>query len=316
MKIVKVLSTYDFGTERLDSFKKLGYQVFFRKESDITSDTEIEDIDALVCYNPFQVVDIQKLTNLKWIQLISMGFDQIPKDKVKNQGITVTNSRGAYSIPIAEWIILKILEIYKNTYLFYKQHKGKVWQKHKSLLELNGKTVGFIGTGSIAIEAAKRLKCFHTNVIGMNTSGRHVDYFDRCYAPSQLEVLLENSDVIVVTAPLTEETRNLIDAHSLKFLKESAIVINVSRGAIIEEKALIAHVNSGKLLGVALDVFDTEPLPEDSPLWSTDKIYITPHNSFMSEKRPDRIYQIIYDNLKRYIEGKELKNVVDIDRGY
>ncbi len=312
----KCLLTYDYGEEKTSQIEALGYDIIVRREKNITYSEEFEEVDVLVCYNPFETLDISLMKSLKWIQLSSIGIDQLPSDKVLNQHITVTNNRGGYSVPMGEWIVLNILEMYKRRLNLYKKIFNKKWKIDTDVLELYGKTVGFIGTGSIAIEGAKRLQGFGVNIIGMNTDGRSIEYFDHCYSKDEFYDLLEKSDVLVITIPYTEATHHLISKKELSMMKENALIINVSRGSILDEKALINELKKGRLMGAALDVFEEEPLQKNSPLWDIENVFISPHNSWVSEMRNERRFNLIYDNLRRYAEGKPLLNVINIEKGY
>ncbi len=190
----------------------------------------------MVCYNPFNTLDISLMKNLKWIQLSSTGVDQVPKDVVLKNNIIVTNNNGGYSIPIAEWIVLKTLELLKNSKEFYKKQQNKIWKLDTSLLELWGKTIGFIGTGSIAQEAAKRFLAFNVNILGVNTKGRDVEYFNKCYPKDNIKEMVSKCDVVIVSIPYTKETENLVDENVLSSMKERALFINISRGTIVDEK--------------------------------------------------------------------------------
>jgi phosphoglycerate dehydrogenase-like enzyme len=313
---MKVLFTYNYGQEKMDAIKALGYEIIYVNENEVSNSEEVSDIDALVCYNPFEKLDISQLKQLKWIQLSSIGIDQVPKQKVKDNSIIVTNNRSGYSIPMGEWIVMKILELLKNSKELYHKQSERKWQMDTSILELYNKTVCFVGTGSIASEAAKRLQGFDVNIIGINTTGRKLDYFNNCYPMAELNHVLAQSDVVVLSIPSTKDTHHLINEDTLSLFKKGACLINISRGNVIKESALIEALNTGSLRGAALDVFETEPLPEDSPLWGLDNIIITPHNSWISEMRNERRYNIIYNNLKRYINGEKLMNIIDIEKGY
>ncbi|SET16077.1 Phosphoglycerate dehydrogenase [Natronincola peptidivorans] len=313
---MKALFTYDYGKEKMESIKNLGYDVMIVDEKTIEYSQEMEDVEVLVCYNPFNTLDISKMPNLKWIQLSSIGIDQLPKEVSVEKGILVTNNKGGYSIPMGEWILLKILEIYKESYKLYQQQQQKKWKMNTNLLELYRKRIGFIGTGSIATESAKRLQGFEAHVIGVNTKGTKVQYFDKCYAIDKLDEVLGECDVVVLTIPYTSATHHLINKERLNSMKKDAVLINVSRGSIIDEDALIQHLKEGNLLGAALDVFEKEPLPADSPLWEMDRVLVTPHTSWISEMRNERRFRIIYENMKRYIEKESLFNQVDIVKGY
>ena len=313
---MKVLFTYNFGEEKMKAVADLGYELIYVNEKDISYTEEISNIDILVCYDPFNKVDISQLKQLKWIQLSSVGIDQLPRQKVKERDIIVTNNRSGYSIPIGEWIVMKTLELLKNSKAFYHKQSEKKWKLDSTILELCNKTVCFVGTGSIASEAAKRLKGFDANIIGINTSGKKADYFDSCYTMKELDYALSQADVAVLSIPYTKETHHLIDENNIGSLKKGACLINIARGSIIKETVLIEALKKGNIRGAALDVFEEEPLPESSPLWEMDNVIITPHNSWVSEMRNERRYNIIYGNLKRFIAGEELKSIVDIDKGY
>ncbi|WP_251860612.1 phosphoglycerate dehydrogenase [Clostridium sp. Marseille-Q2269] len=313
---IKALFTYDYGRENMKKIEDLGYDITIINEKKMQYENHLEDTEVLVCYNPFSTLDISLMKNLKWIQLSSTGVDQVPKEVVLNNNIIVTNNSGGYSIPIAEWIVLKTLELLKNSKKFYEKQQKNVWKVDNSLLELYGKTVGFIGTGNIAKEAAKRFSAFEVNILGVNTKGRDVEYFNKCYPKDSMKEMVSECDVLVVSIPYTKETENLVDKNILNSMKEGALFINISRGTIVDEKKLIEILKSGKINGAALDVFEKEPLDKENPIWLLDNVIITPHNSWISEKRHIRRFDVIYKNLKNYKEQLQLNNVVNMNRGY
>lgn len=313
---IKALFTYNYGKESMDKIKSLGYDIITIGEKNAFYSEELKDIEVLACYNPFQTLDITKIKKLKWIQLSSAGIDQLPIDYVRNSSIIVTNNRGGYSVPMGEWIVLKILELLKHSHRLYENQKIKLWKMDTTILELCGKTISFIGTGSIAGEAAKRLKGFDVKILGVNTNGKQVENFDRCYSLKDINEMLEISDIVVVTVPYTKETHHLIDDEKFKSMKDGAYIVNVARGSIINERDLIKNIEEGKIYGAALDVVEEEPLHLDSPLWNLENVIITPHNSWISDMRNTRRFNMIYNNMKRYIENEKLVNVVDVSRGY
>jgi len=313
---MKVLITKDYGKKKMDSLRELGYELIYVHERQIFNTKEIEDIDILVCYNPFKNLDISKLSRLKWIQLSSIGFDHIPLDYIKKSNIVVTNNKGGYSIPMGEWIVLKILEIYKQSKYFYIKQNERKWKINTGLLELCGKTIGFIGTGTIAQEGAKRLQGFEAKIYGLNTNGRNVKYFHKCFPMSRINEMLGFCDVVVCTIPHTDATYHLLNQEKLNIMKDDSVFINVSRGPVVDEKALIDKIREGKFLGVALDVFEKEPLDVENPLWDFENVYVTPHNSWVSEMRNDRRFDLIYENMKRFKNGEELLNIINIEKGY
>lgn len=231
------------------------------------------------------------------IQLTSVGTDRVPVEEIKQKGIRLENAGDVYSIPMAEWVILKILEIYKETRFFEEAQNNSKWRKNRNLTELNGKVIGVLGTGNVGIEVSKRAKAFGTKIIGFNTTGNLVNTFDACYKVDDLLSVIGEIDILVLALPLTKKTDNLINAKVFNMMKENAIVINVSRGGILNEDDLLVALDSGKIKCAALDVFSVEPLPETHKLWRNPRVIISPHNSFVSDNVEDRLFQLILKNL-------------------
>jgi len=312
----KALFTYDYGKEKMNLIKELGYDVIIKEEKGLVYSEELKDVEVLVCYDPFSTLDITKMEKLKWIQLSSIGIDQAPIDYIKEKGIILTNNKGGYSIPIGEWIVMNILQLAKNSIKFFEKQKNKMWKIDTSIIEIYGKTIGFIGTGTLAIEATKRLKGFGVNILGLNSNGRNVEGFNKCYSKDEMDDMLRLCDFVVVTIPYTKETHHLINKERFDAMKDGVYFINVARGSVVDEVELIKNLKSGKIKGAALDVFEEEPLKEDNPLWNMENVYITPHNSWVSEMRNERRFKLIYENMKKYVEGEKLLNIVDLQKGY
>ncbi|MEG0842819.1 MAG: phosphoglycerate dehydrogenase [Romboutsia sp.] len=311
---MKVLFTINYGEEKFQKIRDLGYDLIHCSQNSVENNEEINDIDVLVTYNPFRTLDINKLKKLKYIQTSSVGIDQIPKEKVLKRDIIVANNKGGYSIPMSEWIVLYILEIYKNRIKFNNQQENKEWKVDFSITELTGKKVGFLGTGTIATEGAKRLSAFGVEIWGVNTKGQEKLYFDKCFESKDMDEIFKNCDVVVSTMPTTEETIGMINKSKFELMKNGSVFINVGRGNIVNEKDLIDYI--AKFRGVALDVFENEPLDKENPLWSMKNVIITPHNSWISDRNPERTFLTIYNNLKNYIQNKSIETVVDIVKGY
>lgn len=313
---MKALFTYDYGEEKMNMVKELGYEIIYVHERAVKLDEQTKEAEVLVTYNPFSNLDITKMEKLRLIQLTSIGVNQAPIEAIQNGGITLCNNKGGYSIPMGEWIVLKALELFKKSKTIYERQQKKQWKMDKYVLELYGKTIGFIGTGSIAHEAAKRLQGFGVEILGLNTTGQMKKYYDRCFSMEMLDQFIPKCDVVVLTIPYTEKTHHLVDKPFIDQMKKSAYLINVSRGSIINEPALIRSLQERKIQGAALDVFEQEPLPSDNPLWELDNVIISSHNSWISEARDERRFNTIYNNLKRYIEKDQLQNVVNLEKGY
>lgn len=312
---VKTLITYNFGEEKMEGLKQLGFDLIYIPEKQVAYSDELRDVEVLIGYDPFATLDISKMKKLRWIQLFSAGIDQLPVSYLKGTEIIITNNKG-YSIPIGEWIVMDILELLKHSAKFMRSQDRKLWKLDRGVMEVCGKTVGFIGTGAIAKEAAKRLQGFEARVVGLNTKGSDVQYFQKCYSADRIDEMLGMSDVVVVTIPYTDSSHHLINSSRISSMKEGAYFINIARGTIVDEEALIKALESGWIAGAALDVFEQEPLGRESPLWEMDNVIITPHNAFISDMKDERRYETIQGNMKSFIEGKEMRNVIDLGRGY
>ncbi|HBH3576792.1 TPA: phosphoglycerate dehydrogenase [Clostridioides difficile] len=312
---MKVLFTINYGKEKFDKIRELGYDVIHYSEDSIENNEDVNTADVLVTYNPFERLDISKMKNLQYIQTTSVGIDQLPKDEVLKRNIKIANNRGGYSVPIGESIVLYILEIYKNSAKFFKQQQNKEWKMDFSVSELYGQRVGFLGTGTISSEAAKRLKAFGLEIWGVNTDGSSKKYFDKCFATEEMNIVFEECDIVVVAMPSTKSTDGIVNKDMFKLMKEGSVFINVGRGNTVNQKDLEECVE--KFRGVALDVFESEPLNKDNKLWECENVIVTPHNSWVSDKNKERTFNMVYNNLKHYImENKPVDNVVDISRGY
>lgn len=315
-----VLFTHGFEDgkleERMKILEDLGYEVHYEAESNFEYKDYMKDIEALVTFRIFDKVDLDKFPNLKWIQLSSMGFEQVPKKEVLDRDIIVTNNKNGYSIPMGEWVVLNILELMKNRKKAYENQKNKKWSVDYSVEEAYKKTIAFIGTGDISKESVKRLGGFDMKILGVNTDGRDIEGFDECFSIDDLDSVLKRADVVVITLPNTEKTYHTFDKNRLEKMKKDAYMINISRGAVIKEEDLVEHLEEGNFKGVSLDVFENEPLEETSKLWDMDRVVITSHNSWISEMIGPRRWNMTYENFKRYMNNEELLNIVKIKRGY
>lgn len=296
---------FNYSEEQIEKLNSIGCETVFVQDERVKLDIDVDEIEAVVCNGLFLYNDISKFKNLKFIQLTSAGFDRAPMDYIKEHNITIKNARGVYSTPMAEWVVLKILEIYKNTRFFIKNQENKVWEKDRGLLELTGKVVTIVGCGSVGIEVAKRLKAFGCVVNGVGRHEVDSEYIDRFYNMECLDEALKESDVVVLSVALTEETKHLFDMGRFEVMKDQAVLVNVSRGAVVDEADLVEALSRGKFMGVALDVMENEPLGADSELWEYDRVLVTPHNSFVSDKVRDRLFDLMVENLSEFNVGKE-----------
>ena len=296
---MKILVTGAFNClkEQLKTIENLGHEVvFMQQESDLVP-CDLEEVEGVICNGLFLYHDIKKFTNLKYIQLTSAGFDRVPMSEVNRLGIKIFNARGVYSLPMAEFALTGVLSLYKGFNKFYKNQIEKAWVKNRKVKELFGQTVLVVGAGNVGTECAKRFKSMGCNVIGVDLFVREDENFEVIYPLDKLDFALSKADVVVLTLPLTQETRGLFGKDKFSLMKDGSVFVNISRGAVVDEVALTNAIISGKLYGALIDVFDKEPLDDGSPLWNFENVIITPHNSFVGNNNNQRLFNLILENL-------------------
>ena len=264
-------------------------------------DLDFSDVEGVVCYRFFCYNSLDRFPRLRFIQLTSHGTDHMPLDTLRARGIALFDARGAYSPAIAEFALCGVLQLYKCAPLFHRQQAQHVWQQTRTLRELGGQTVCIVGTGSIGTECARRFRAMGCRVIGLCRHPKDAPDYDAQYPVSALDALLPESDIVILTLPLTEESRGLFNAARIARMKPGAVLVNVSRGAVVESAALLDALRSGQLSGAVADVFETEPLPPDSPLWDVENLILTPHNSFSGNLNGKRLFEIISKNISEEI---------------
>ena len=243
-------------------------------------------VEGVICNGLFLYHAIESFPRLRYIQLTSAGFDRVPMDYVREKRIEIHNARGVFSVPMAEFVLASVLERYKELSLFRAQQEEHLWKKRRGLRELAGKKVVIVGCGDVGAACAKRFQAFDASVVGVNRTVREVSSFDAVVGMDSLEDELQSADIAVVTVALTDETRGLVKA---RLLKPDAILVNISRGATVDLTDARCEL--------LLDVFENEPLEEQSDLW--DRAIITPHNSFVGDGNADRLWHVIRENLER-----------------
>ena len=282
-----ITGAWNHTPEQRKAIEELGHRVTFMQNERDSLPVAYEEVEGVICNGLFLHHPIEKFTKLRYIQLISAGLDKVPVDYIRGHDIALHNAKGVYSIPMAEFAVAGVLQIYKQMAYFRKNQNEHLWNKHRGLLELQGKTVCILGCGDVGTECAKRFRAFGCRIVGVNRTVREHADFDRILPLESLHQAAKEADVLVATVALTEQTRGIIDA----------VVVNVSRGAVVDTNALIAALQDKRIYAV-LDVFDEEPLPGDSLLWDMENVIIAPHNSFVGEGNADRLWSAVYSNLK------------------
>lgn len=284
------------GKNHIEELEAMGHNVTFMQYEKDTLPCDYEWVEGVVCNGLFLSHPIKKFIKLKYIQLTSAGFDRVDMNYVKAHNIEIHNARGVYSIPMAEFAVCGVLQLYKQAAFFRENQKQHLWEKHRGLLELAGKNVLIVGCGSVGNECAKRFKAFDCTITGVDLYPREDSLYSEILPLDKLDEALRQADVVILTLPLTEQTRHLIDESKLSMMKDGATLVNIARGAIIDTKALLIHID--RFTGAVLDVFEEEPLNENSPLWNKQNIILTPHNSFVGEGNVKRLTGIIHILLK------------------
>lgn len=313
---MKVAMVGRVNEEQVREISKLGFEMEHITPADVDSGNYKTDAVVICGSMLLAKMDLSKFKNLKYIFLYSMGIDYLPEEYIRENNIIVTNNHGAYSEPIGEWTVFNLLEMAKMAKVDIRNQDKKLWKYRLKSGNLYGKKILFLGTGSLAQEGAKRLQGFDMEIVGYNTSGRNVKYFDYCVKDDNLDSELSSADFIVMVLPATESTNGFLNEDRFKKLKDGVSIVNISRGAVIDERALVENLRSGKVRAAALDVFKVEPLPVESPLWDMDNVYISPHISSSSEDAEERFLRGVVANLKNLKEGRDVVNIVNFDRGY
>ena len=292
-----VTGAWSDGKNCISELEAMGHNVTFMQYEKDALPCDFEWVEGVICNGLFLTHPIEKFTNLKYIQLTSAGFDRVDMNYVKAHNIEIHNARGVYSIPMAEFAVCGVLQLYKQAAFFRENQKQHLWEKHRGLLELAGKNVLIVGCGSVGNECAKRFKAFDCTITGVDLYPREDSLYNEMLPLDKLDEALSQTDVVVLTLPLTEQTRHLIDESKLSFMKDGATLVNIARGAIIDTNALQNHID--RFTGAVLDVFEEEPLNENSTLWSKQNIILTPHNSFVGEENGERLKGIIIQSIRR-----------------
>lgn len=291
-----VTGAWQQATDYLEQLKK-EHEVVFMQWENKELPCKYEWVEGIIGNGIFLSHPIEKFKNLRYIQLTSAGYDRVPLEYVKEHQIEIHNARGVYSIPMAEFAISGVLQLYKQARFFSNNQKNHQWVKHRGLLELDEKTVCIVGCGSVGTECAKRFSAFGCHVVGIDLYPGKKQYYQKMLHLNMFDDVLPQSDIIVLTLPLTEETHHLMNNSRFEQLKEGVILVNIARGAVIDTEALINHLD--KLGGAVLDVFEEEPLPEDNKLWDREEVILIPHNSFVGSGNSNRLKKIILKNLER-----------------
>ena len=253
---------------------------------------------------------------VRWYHSLGAGVENlVGLPQFRERGIVLTNNSGAMDIPIGEHVVAMVLAAAKRLYLYRDQQRASEWTAHQQQ-ELRGSTLVVFGLGSIGAEAARLAAALGMRVIGVRRSSTPVPGVERIVPPEQLGDAVAEADYLAVCAPLTNATRGAVSRAVIARMKPTAWIVNIARGAIVDEVALAEALQAGLIGGAALDALTVEPLPRESPLWSLPNVMITPHSSNSSPNVRQRTVALIQENLRRFKKGEPLLNVVNLEAGY
>ena len=274
----------------------MGYHVVFMQQEKDELPCASEWIEGVICNSFFMHHPIEEFPNLRFIQLTSAGFDRVPTNYISEHGIVIQNAKNVYSTPMAEHALACALWFYRGLKIFQKNQQLHIWEKRRDMRELNGKTVLIVGCGDVGKACAKVFNALGCCIIGADKKNGAAANFSKIWSISFLQDCLRKANIVIISIPLTAETAYMFGEHELECLNDDALLINLSRGNVINTEALLRHIP--RLCGAALDVFEEEPLPTESPLWNFENVLITPHNSFMGDGNGKRLSSLIMDNLR------------------
>ncbi len=335
---ISVLMTLRFSDEQLERLRSISPRLSVRQQSihdDRDDVTPFLRGDEEIIYAMTPPRDLAQAPCLKWVQLHSAGINHLRNHPIWASPIQVTTASGIHAIPIGEFAVGLMLALARKLPRVIRLQERAEWPKHKwSLMlgsELRGKTIGIVGYGSIGREVARIAHYgFNMRVLAMrhDAGAGRLRYNEpgvgdpeavipaRWYTSLELHSMLSVSDFCILALPLTEESRNLIGEPELRAMKPHAFLINIARGELIDERALVHALKENWIAGAGLDTFATEPLPRDSQLWRCENAILAPHISGATAHYDDRAVELFAENLRRYIDGMPLLNLVDREKGY
>jgi len=335
---IEVLTTVPFPEAVMQQLRGLSPRIRITFNPATKSDEISNDIwqRTEVLYTDILLPDLALVPNLKWVQFHYAGVDFIQgSDLLNRKGLKITSMSGASAIQEGEYILMMLLALGHHMKDITANQEKAEWPADRwtrfSPVELTGSTVGLVGYGSISREVARLLKPFEVRVLAAKRDVMHPedrgytveghgdpggDYFDRLYPIEALNSMLKECDYVVVTLPLTPSTNGLIGEEELKGMKPGAFLVHVSRGGVVNEKALLQALTDKHLAGAAVDVFSQEPLPPDHPLWKAPNLILTPHVSGFSPRYKERAGIMFAENLKRYLRAEPLLNEYQPERHY
>ena len=274
----------------------------------------LPDAEVLVARR-FPVDALASAKRLRWIQVASAGIEFLAPVRERVGHLTITNARGIHSAPIADYVMAALIMLQSNFLALMRDQAAMRWRP-RPIVPLHGRTLGIVGVGAIGQEIARRARVCGMNVFGVRRGRTPVPEVSRLFRPEELHAFLGACDFVVLAVPETDSTRAMIGRAELQAMKQSAFIVNVARGSIVDQAALVDALKNDVIAGACLDVFEVEPLPADSPLWTMPNVIVTPHLAGARDDYGAQFMDIFIDNLARFTRSAPLRNLVDVKRGY
>jgi len=314
--MLKILISFNLDEEHVERIRSCLSGIDVKKSSDPgVLLSEICDAEVLLA-GRFNSEMFKAAKRLKWVQAIAAGVDRFLFGEFVSSDVVLTNARGVHPAQVSDHVLALILAFSRKLNIFTKSQYQRKWARLQCE-ELQGKVLGIVGLGAIGREIARKAKCFGMRILAVDRDmAAAPNSVDELLRPQALSTLLKQSDFVVLSVPLTRETEGLIGEPELTTMRKDAILINVSRGRIVQEQVLVKALREGKIGGAGLDVFEEEPLPFSSELWDMENVIITPHVAGSTPHYWARVCDIFCENLKRYTSGQPLINVIDKKAGY
>jgi phosphoglycerate dehydrogenase-like enzyme len=313
---ITILSWYEIGGEIRKRLEEI--HPYLRLHQIQTVDDMlpwIEDADIII-HNRFSDDLLKKASKLRWYQSVSAGVDNLLTPDFVNSDVILTNAQGNHPISVSEHAFALLLAVTRRIIDSCGENSLMDSWRREVCVELYGKTMGILGVGNVGREIARKAAAFGLTVRGYDIRPAFVPYLDEMYLPGQIEAFFSGLDVLVVAAALTPETRGMVDSHLISLMNEGSYLVNIARGPLVVEAALIQGLKQGPLAGAGLDVFDQEPLPVDSELRRLPNVAMTPHLAGQTPRYRERVLMLFVENFRRWMQGQALINVVDKQRGF
>lgn len=293
-------------------------ETFVFHENMTEAQPSLSEAKILVTYGEDLTSELMgQAVHLEWIMVMSAGLERMPFKAIEAKKVRVTNARGIHKVPMAEYTISMLLQVYRQEKQIIENEANQMWDKRVRTKEITGRTILIVGAGAIGQEIARLGKAFQMKTWGISRSGRRVEHFDVNEPMENLHKLLPDADFIVSVLPSTVETRHVFTAKEFKLMSENAVFMNIGRGQAVKSDDLLAAIQQQEIAHAVLDVFETEPLPADDPFWLERNITVTPHVSGVSSEYVTRALDIFKHNLEVYQAGENTYlNEIDKNRGY